>query len=284
MATKSKKKQVLNKYSKYTSLDSLIDLYWEKKIIFILLIPLGFFLGELYNQNIEKKLYQSKIILKEPPTHIFSIYSKGKESARGLRNNLIELLKINFSSIDLKEEFKEIENKKLDNFKNHNYIKIHKLETDFGYKLIFSNNIDGYDFLSNYVQFIVQKTINEFKQNLLKNIEHSIFIHKNALEIASLINLQEPIVTERETVSFLLDIEDSPFLYYQGEKVLQKQIEHLDKVIVKLKNEQFKWNYILDQPQITILKNNKINNILGMLVGMIVGVVIVYFNFVRKIK
>ena len=84
------------------------------------------------------------------------------------------------------------------------------------------------------------------KKNLELSIGNQITIFENSLEKAKLINLENPILRSMNNTSQVVN-EPEP-LFYKGSKILSQDIINLKKLLIKLENEQFNFEIILDKP------------------------------------
>ena len=110
------------------------------------------------------------------------------------------------------------------------------------YFLNHSKELDGATFLNKYVEFIKKKTIVEFKNNLKLTLLNTINNHQEALEIAKKIQLENPIIKSTNLQQVIIEPEG---LFYKGTKVISENLNYLNKRLIKLENDQFAYNIIL---------------------------------------
>ncbi len=105
--------------------------------------------------------------------------------------------------------------------------------------------MDGAIFLNKYVEFIKKKTIVEFKNNLKLTLLNTINNHQEALEIAKKVQLENPIIknTKSRSSSYMSQKHYSIKVL----KCYQKISIILHKRLIKLENDQFDYDFILQK-------------------------------------
>jgi len=212
-------------------------------------------------------------------------------------NNILS--KFNFSEvqkINASNKFFNIINNNLDSKKNfNNFIKLekkpqyydfllYKIEFEFkkkNYKpviFLLPNNVDGGIFLNNYLNFIINKSISEFNNELKMLIKQNILKHEKALEIARTINLENPIIKEKQLDSDDLEVSNNYYLYYEGTKILNIRI-NWDKILLEEIDNNFLNYYFIDKILITSkpLISEKFLLIFNVIFRIIVSSFILYF-------
>jgi hypothetical protein len=202
-------------------------------------------------------------------------------------------LKLNFLSLDNLESFLE-ESRNHDNFKeylkskninakeyfknNIGEVKEKNITIYNKYFIIFKKNLDGDIFFNNYAEFVKKKITIEFKKNLKLMIENRINITEDALEQAKLINLEDPILKSLNSQAQVVNEPEA--LFYKGRKILTQEIMHLKKLLQKLENDQFNYNFILDKPSKPILSslNLYLFFVFGLILGFLLSLVIIFLR------
>ena len=114
------------------------------------------------------------------------------------------------------------------------------------------------------------------------SINNNITIYENALELAKLINLEDPILKSLNPENQVINNPED--LFYKGSKILSQEIIYLKKLLIKLENEQFNYEFILNKS--FSYPFNKITNIqyflTGLLFGLILSLVIIFFRNILK--
>jgi hypothetical protein len=246
----------------------------------------------------------SQITIKNPPTQIFETYSLFNiniinNNNNNNNNNNIALqftldFKLNFLSLDNLQSFVE-ESRDFDNFKG--YLKSRNISAkeyfvdNFGevkekniiipnkYFINHTKELDGAIFLNKYVEFINKKIIVEFKNLLKLTLLNTINNHLEALEIAKKVQLENPIVATSRQQQVVVEPEA---LFYKGTKVLSGNLNHLNERLIKLENEQFNYNIILE---VLTLKNQKslsLYFVFGLILGLFLSLVIIYLKNILK--
>jgi len=282
----------------------IIKILWRQKILILSISIIFGLVGYLY-ASFSKQDFKSKIIIKNIPKHTFLSYDLGtgnithnpQNNNHKVNNDNISLadefdynFKLNFLSLDNLEIFFE-QSRKFDNFKtylksrnisiqsyfaNNKFAEKKKKDIIFTneYFLVFQKELDGVTFLNDYAEFIKNKTITEFKKKLKLTIEYNIEMHALALQSAKITNIENPIVAA-----------ESRPLFYKGTKILSEDIISLKKLIVRLENDKFNYDYILDRSALVSvdLKNLNTYSIIGIIFGFFLSLIFIYYkNLLNK--
>jgi len=286
-------------------LADLIKLLWKEKILILSIIIICGLLGYFYGLSKRQEL-RAEITLKNPPKQIFEPYNlfnnnnNKNNNNNNNNNNIVEQfvfeLKLNLLSLDNLENFIE-ESGEFDNFKGYlksrnisakQYIsdlkfaevKEKNLVIPNKYFLNHSKELDGAILLNKYVEFIKKKTIVELKNNLKLTLLNTINNHHEALEIAKKIQLENPII---KTTTQQQVITEPEALFYKGTKVISENLHYLNKQLIKLENDQFNYNIILQKA--STLKNPinlPLYFALGLILGSLLSLVIIYLKNILK--
>jgi LPS O-antigen subunit length determinant protein (WzzB/FepE family) len=308
-----KKKKYLHDES--INLGFFIQLIWKEKILVLIFSSIFFLVAYLYTTfSVQKVITQ--ITFKNPPSQLFEHYSFALNISDNANNNnannnnannnnannnnanniiakqFIYEFESKFLSLDYLESFIE-QSRDFDYFKE--YLKLRNTtskEYFTGYKfgnvkensiivpnkyfLVLPEKIDEIKFISNYLQFIKSIAVIEFKKNLKLSIENQINIYEQDLEIAKIIQLENPII--KSTTNFNLVINEPDPFYYKGTKVLSQQIVYLKKTLLKLEKDQFNHDFILEiisRPSSDILENQLAVRFFGFLFGLFLSIIII---------
>ena len=275
-------------------LGNLIRLLWREKILIVSISIICSLIGYMVTPS-QLQQFKVKITLKDPPTQIFEPYI----FETPINQQFILDFKLNFLSINNVEIFLE-QSREFNNFKaflKSKNINVNKYFDDhrFGsvkeknvaipnkYFLVFTKELDGVAFLNNYADFIKKKTIIETKNNLKLTIQNKITNNEQALEIANLIKLEEPILKSAKTNLVLPEVED---LFYKGSKVLSQNIVNLKKLIIKLENDQLNYEPKLEQSVISEFhsKGLTLDYLTGLIFGFLLSFVIIFFKSALRSK
>ena len=279
-------------------LGDLVRTLWREKILILSISVICGLLGYLY-ASFKPEEFKIEIKLKNPPSQLFEPYTHLLiNNNNNTVGQFITDFKLNLLSLDSLEIF-VAESRELDNFKK--YLKLRNISTKqyfenkLGevkekniitpntYFLVFEKKIlDGNIFLNNYLEFVKKKNIIEFKKNLKSKIENRIVNTENALEIAKLIDLENPILKSLDQNQVFNEPEA---LFYKGTKVLSQSIIIDKKLLQKLENDQFSYNLILDKG--TALKINTMSSyffLTGLFIGFFLSYIIIFFKNALKNK
>jgi LPS O-antigen subunit length determinant protein (WzzB/FepE family) len=280
-------------------LGDLLRTFWREKILILSISIIFGLAGYLYAITQLQEL-KTEITLKNPPVQIFEPYNLFNNNNINNINNIagqfISDLKLNLLSLDNLENFIE-ESGEFDNFKGYLKsrnisVKQYFIDKKYGevkekniiipdkYFLNYSKELDGAIFLNKYVEFIKEKTIVEFKNNLKLTILNSINNHQEALEIAKKIQLETPIIKTTNQQQLVNQPEE---LFYKGTKVITENLNYLNKRLIKLENDQFNYNIILQK---TLTLKDPINLplyfVLGLILGSFLSLIIIYLKNILK--
>ena len=127
-----------------------------------------------------------------------------------------------------------------------------------------------------------KKTLFELKKILKLSIENKIIIFENALKKAKIINLENPIL---QSLNNLTQVVNEPTdFFYKGSKVLSQEIDYLKNLLIKLENEQFNFEIIVDKPLNSPVK--KMPDLayfaIGLMLGLFLSLGIVFFKSILK--
>jgi LPS O-antigen subunit length determinant protein (WzzB/FepE family) len=307
-----KKKKYLHDES--INLGFFIQLIWKEKILVLIFSSIFFLVAYLYTTfSVQKVITQIKF--KNPPIQLFEHYSFALNISDNANNNnannnnanniiakqFIYEFESKFLSLDYLESFIE-QSRDFDYFKE--YLKLRNTtskEYFTGYKfgnvkensiivpnkyfLVLPEKIDEIKFISNYLQFIKSIAVIEFKKNLKLSIENQINIYEQNLEIAKIIQLENPII--KSTTNFNLVINEPDPFYYKGTKVLSQKIVYLKKTLLKLEKDQFNHDFILEiisRPSSDILDNQLAVMLFGFLFGLFFSIIIIFLRPVIQNK
>jgi LPS O-antigen subunit length determinant protein (WzzB/FepE family) len=290
-------------------LHELIKTLSREKILILSISIICGLLGYLYASfkseefKIEFKIQYPPPQLFEPYTHLFANNNNNNNNNNSNNNvaqQFISVFKLNLLSLDNLETFVE-ESRGLDTFKKYlksrnistkqyfvnklGEVKEKNIITPNTYFLVFEEKIlDGDIFLNNYLDFIKKKNITEFKKNLKLAIENRINYTQDSLEIAKLINLENPILKSPGNQNQVVNEPEG--LFYKGTKVLSQSIIIDKKLLQKLENDQLNYNPILDKG--IALEINTIPSyaffLIGLFIGFILSCIIIFFKNALKNK
>jgi LPS O-antigen subunit length determinant protein (WzzB/FepE family) len=285
------------------NLGDLVKSLWREKIL-ILSISIICGLASYLYSSFQPQEFRAEIKLKIPPTHLFLPYTQFANNSNNNNYNysnnysvqFMSDFKLHFLSLESLQSFVD-ESKEFDNFKEYlksrnisakNYfankigeVKENNLIIPNQYFLVFPQELNGDIFLNNYVEFIKNKTIFETKINFKYLIEQKKFLYEDSFEKAKLINLENPI---QRSINEYIIVNKPEDIFYKGTKILALEITALKKLLIKLENEQFNYNIILDKSLSSrINETGKLKYFqLGLMFGLILSFVIIFFKSILK--
>jgi LPS O-antigen subunit length determinant protein (WzzB/FepE family) len=293
------------------NLGDLIKSLWRKKILILSISIICGLSGYLYG-SFQPQEFKSEIKLKNPHPLLFEAYNTiGNTNINANTNTNANAyntmifgqytsdFKANFLSLDNLQTFLE-ESREFDNFKGHlksrnistkdyfknkvGEVKVKNLIIPNQYFLVFTKELDGDIFLSNYALFIKKKIVFETKKILKLSIELQINSLENALESAKKIKLENPILRSMNPGN---QVVNEPYdLFYKGTIVLSQEVISLKRLLIKLEADQFDFEFILDKPFKSPV--NEMRNyeyiVAGLILGLFLSLVIISFPVLNNNK
>jgi hypothetical protein len=280
-------------------LSRLIKYMCSKKFIFLITIIIfglsfyfyGFYLNKTKNSKVEITIVNPSSEIFKPYKLVYSNLSKeiNEEFINDLNSNILYLdnldtfleqsegyddFKIYLKSINSTPS-KYFKDGKLENYKKNNLIFKNK------FILACPKELNCATFLTNYIAFNKNKTINEFKKKLKLLIEHRVNI---SLEIIKSIQLQDlNLIVNKSTEETLF-----ADLVNKEEKLLSYEIIYYRKLLLKLENEKFNYNHLLNSASFATNLHTRLNplimSLLGIFFGIFLFVVIIILKDHIKIK
>jgi LPS O-antigen subunit length determinant protein (WzzB/FepE family) len=201
----------------------------------------------------------------------------------------------NLSSVDTLLRFVE-NNNKIDDFKNHlrekgispaNYFKgkfqkvlVMNQIVPNKYSLTYSKPLPAETFLNDYIIFVHQQTLAEIKKEIIQNILVQINLHEENLKMAELVGLQNPILQSNNEIL----INEPDALFYDGTKVLQQKIIHLNNLLTKAKNFKLDYNPILEKSSssVSLLKPSIFYVTISFVFSLFLSFVGIYLKLIFK--
>ena len=298
-------------------LGDLVRTLWREKILILSISIICGLAGYLYASS-QPQEFKIEIKLKNPSTQLFEPYSEffvpnnnnikyfvpnnnnnndNNNNNKNISEQFISDFKLNLLSLDNVQNFIE-ESREFDNFKE--YLKSRNISTKEYFRnkidevkeknfiitnkyfLVFTKELDGNIFLNNYVQFTKKKTVFEIKKILKLSIVNKLTLLENALEKAKLIDLENPILQSMNKTMQV--VEEPRDLFYKGAKILSQEIIHLKRLLIKLENDQFNFEIILDKPlDSPVAKmSTSLYFAVGLMLGLFLSLGIVFFKGILK--
>jgi len=308
----------MNKSNNYLANDDIdveeiIRKLWKKKILILFTCVFCMLLAYLYAFSFPKE-YKTQITIKNPPSNIFDAYNsifiyKDSYNLKNPTNQNSSInpvifgefildLNSNLLSLDNLESFLE-QSKEMDNFKE--FLKIKNVsakqyfqDNKFGavreknqiilnkFFLIYPIELGGDNFLNKYVEFTKKKTQIEFIHKIRTTLLNTIAQYEKNLQVAQEINLERPIILQPSTNNTVLN--ESDILFYNGTKVLSKQISQLKKKLPKINISEIDYDVILDKASVPsrVSKPLFLYPLAGLVFGFFLSLIIIFFKNILK--
>jgi LPS O-antigen subunit length determinant protein (WzzB/FepE family) len=288
---------------------AIFRILWKDKILIFIVSLLFCISAYLYAYNSPPK-YKEIIIIKEPDEEVFEIFediylknSLYNFNDRKLYNfndrKKYEIItefttEFDYNILDLNNLAHFVEqSKKLDNFKeflkkenitikeyfyNKDFVQITKkivpLKKETIYSVFMLHLKYDNSFFDDYLEFIKNKVVKNFKDKLNREIEYSIKLWDMSLQLAEQTNLQGP---SKEQPIFL---DDTKFLL--GTTIIKKIIEDKKKLAAELVNRQLNYNPIIYKSNSIIFsKSLTLYAFAGLVLGFFLSLIII---FIKNIK
>jgi len=291
----------------------ILTLWKEKYLIFI--VTLVFTVAGYIYGNLQPKIYQSTVTLRDAPISIFKKYEsfistqqqqqqqkqkqqQQQQQQQSLALNFNQDLKLNLSSLDNLVKFVE-QNKKIDEFKS--YLKTNNIKTRAyfsgkfqpildkknkptnQYALNFSIPLPGTEFLNDYIIYIKKVSLDEYREQLKESIKNEIEIYDQNYKISKSINLENPIL--KSFAEGYSVVNEPQALFYKGSKVLSLQKSYLEELLKETDNSTFNFNLILEHASIPTLvtKSSSFFMVIAFAFGLFFSIIVIFIRsmFVR---
>ena len=277
----------------------------KSKILIIFVSIIFTLLGYLY-QTYQPRELQLQFKIRPAPMAFFSKHLSEYEDNISSNNDFQRIFYdqynngfiSNLLSSGNLEEFVS-QNTKIDNFKNFLKLKNISANTYFfnkltqipspkniddkyflNFRFIFSKELDGSVFISDYVEFIKNKSLNEYKYSLQLLLEDHEIKLNNALEIAKVASIENPIFSK---VDINVNTKKN-LLFYEGTKVLSTKIIIHKKNIQDLNNIKFNYNVIIEKsPSKQFSKSEYSYALAGFIFSIFLSIIIIFLrNIIKK--
>ena len=259
---------------------------WKNKILILLISGACLILAYLFKTTISKE-FKTYITIKNPSLDFF--YEYDQILLKGIKNNnlsnsllgiFVDNFYLNLLSLDNLDNFID-QNKEIDNFKlflkkNNLSAKQYFFSSRFGnlkernvkipnkIYLIFPKELDGSLFLTNYINFIKNKTEVEFINTLNHMLKTLIIQKKNLLD-------------DEKSLNYFSDVENIEY------KI--KEISYYEKLLTKLEINRFVYNPIIDKsPNQDISTPIVFYELAGLIIGLFLSLVIIYLKKILNKK
>jgi LPS O-antigen subunit length determinant protein (WzzB/FepE family) len=272
----------------------------KSKILIIFVSIIFTLLGYLY-QSYQPRELQLQFKIRPASIAFFTKHLSEYENNINFNNGLQRIFYdqyndgfiSNLLSLENFEEFVS-QNTKIDNFKN--FLKLKNISAKeyffnkltlipspkniddkyfLNFRFIFLKELDGSVFISDYAEFIKNKTLNEYKHSLQLLFEDYDIKLNNALELAKAASIEDPIFSK---VDINVNTQKN-LLFYEGTKVLSTKIILHKKNIQDLDNIKFNYNVILEKtPSKQFSKSEYSYALAGFIFGIFLSIIIIFFK------
>jgi len=152
------------------------------------------------------------------------------------------------------------------------------------YYLNFPMELKGDEFLNEYVLFTFQEAENSMKNQIVSIFSSEKNDYEKNLVIAKLLNIQEPILQQKLQDRSLFMINEPKEMYYSGTKVIQNEIDNLNKLIAEAKELKLDFDPILDRASMPMVVSGSPLKfgILGFVAGLFLYLMYVIVRNVLK--
>jgi len=274
-------------------LSRLIKYMCSKKFIFLAIIIIFGLLFYFYGFYLNKtKNLKGEITIINPNSEVFKAYryvysnsSKeiNEEFIINLNSNILhfENLDIFLEQSEGFESFKiflksknttaskYFKNGKFKNYEKNNLIFRNK------FILVCPKELDCINFLTNYIEFSKNKTINEFKKNLKFLIENRIDL---SLEIIKSFRPEDPklIIGKNTEETAFADVVN------KDSKLLSLEIIYFKELLLKLEIDKFNYNHLLNSASFTTSLYTRLHPLIMSLLGIFFGIFLSFVVIILK--
>jgi hypothetical protein len=285
------KKKISLLLAKDISLIFLFSLFLKNKILTFLSIILAFLIIFTFTntEKTNKQIASAKIRVDIPYSVILRVKNYNPNSDIQIYSERALQLKISsyknfveFTNENNNKYFLQILQKynlDLKTFFKKEFSEINKSENISEYSLNYPKEIDGRNFLDNYIKFSKKKLKEEIYSDLIFYINLEIKRRLNALEIAKDLNIEEPL---KKTSDFNYKEYD----FNKGKKVLSAEISQLEKEKKSLSENYLDWDpFIVESvelesylPKTTIYSKFFLKIIFSFFLGFLLAFLIIFFK------
>lgn len=282
-------------------LGEIIRKLWKEKF---LILSISLIVSALAYTNVafKPKTFQTTVVLRIIPSTLFVKFDAASKLDSTLLlinefdqklnsfDNLNEFVKQNNSINSFKTLLKEQQISAKDYFLNGSSKNKFGPETEKNkilknrYYLNFPKELEGDEFLNEYVLFTFQNVENLIKNEIVSFLTSEKNDYEKSLVIAKQLNIQEPILQQKLQDRSLFMINEPKELYYSGTKVIQNEIDTFDKLIAEAKEFKLDFNPILDQASKPIIVSDSPLKfgILGFIAGLFLSLIYIIIRNVLK--
>jgi hypothetical protein len=260
-------------------------------------------LAYLYTKNLGED-YKIQITLNNPPEYIFASYGILPEKLTNVNNFNYKINK-HLLSVDNLKDFLE-KNKEQNFLKFFNNDKKNNLKkyylNDFNkkigivkernqqmintYYLIYPETLEGDIFFSNYVKFTQEKATYELVNEFKKTILAAKTSHLDALRFLEQLQIDQSTAQNLSQINLYnsIRINDSNIpLFLLGKETLKFKIKEAERAILKLENEKFSYDLILELSLFPKkISNHNINILIALIFGFFLSSLIIFFKNMMK--
>ena len=282
----------------------LLRKIYKEKVLLISVSLLFMVIGYVYGL-LQPKIYKTTVLLREAPAYLYEVqpilvkqssftkhpYEQSSSLAKDFNNEF----KIFLSSSEFLDHFLK-QNNKIDEFKLSHKRKNIEIKKDlkvkievkadqeknnlFQYTLTYEEYLGVDQFLNDFIYFAQQETATLFKKHMELLITKEIKKYEENLEIAKIINLENPssfFYFSQET------IQDAD-LFNRGAQVLTYQIANLKKMLREIKVLKLDYNPIVEKASSPTLisKSPFVLGAIFFLLGLFLSLMLIFIRFLLK--
>jgi hypothetical protein len=273
----------MKKYTKFQQNEdiNLVEIFktiWSEKILIISFSFIFMITGYVYG-TLQTKIYKAEVIfaplsfsfLEKTPIDVNRINDKFVHNLSSVFS-IIKFVESNDKISDLKSDLKKNVSVKNYFFDQKQSVEIDDKKKKNKYYLTYSQYDFGETFFYDYFLYVYQETIEEIKQESIKEINIKIAAKKENIEIAKKIGLEKP-----------YNMMISPFPdYAHGSIVLLENLNNLNKKLSEIKNFSPVNSNLIEKITIINSKHKPVNIVIGLLFGLFFSSIAIYFKTLFK--
>ena len=144
------------------------------------------------------------------------------------------------------------------------------------YFLNYTANFEGKNFLNKYVEFIIKKTLGEFKIYLHNQLLLELEKLENEYLVSKILGIKEPIYDR----DFLFDKKN----FTKGTLVLEFEINVLKKKILTLKEDKFNYNFLFNKASVENTVRSSLFKItaFSLVLSLFLSIIFIYLKNINK--
>ena len=281
------------------NLTDLIRVIWKQKILILFITTIFVFSVNIYNKLINlvpnnEDIKYTTIITINSHQNFFKKYKPysflSLDETKILFTNIFTFNVTNLTNFQI--FFEKAQSKEYDEFKTYlqkknisiqNYFKTNSgnvieknIKIGNKFFLTYTKPLIGSNFVNDYLEFIKNRTNEEYKNILKISIQNNLNVHKKSFLYAKLIGLDKPMLFN--------NVRDDDF-FYLGTAILTQKISDLENLLLELEKDQFHYDLYLSSETVSVKRFSiNLHPLVSFILGFFLSLAIIFFREILKHK